>query len=174
MSWEKTPPPINEGEDELQLKLQYAAMVARNERERFTAGYKLFPGPDNYGRALQAQAWFYDPFVQDEIARLREGGEDSDGLPAIESVKAEVLHLARSTIDKKDAIAAYKLYLECEGAIQRGTNVNIDNSDNRVVNVLKVPMRDVTPEDDADFDRRFLAQQTKLIADAKSERPIAA
>ncbi len=174
MSWEKTPPPINEGEDELQLKLEYARLVARNERERFTAGYKLFTGPENYGRALQAQAWFYDPFVQDEIARLREGGEESDGLPGVDNVKAEVLQLARSALDKKDAIAAYKLYLESEGAIQKGTNVNIDNSDRRVVNVLKVPTRDVTPADDEDFNRRFYEQQNKLIADARSARPIAA
>jgi hypothetical protein len=173
MSWERTPPPINEGEDELQLKLEYARLVARNERERFTAGYKLFPGAENYGRALQAQAWFYDPFVQDEIARLRDG-EDEDAKPSVDSVKGEVLQLARSAMDKKDAIAAYKLYLEAEGAIQKGTNVNIDNSDRRVVNVLKVPTRDITAEDDADFDRRFLAQQTQLIANARSERPIAA
>lgn len=174
MSWNTTPPQINEGEDELQLKLQYAAMVARNERERHTAGYKLFPGPENYGRALQAQAWYYDPIVQDEIARLREGS-DEDAKPPIDSVKAEILQEARAALEPKDKAALYKLYLESEGAIQKGNQTNVQiNQDNRVVKVLRVPARDVTPEDDADFDERFYAQQNRLIADARSSRPVAA
>jgi hypothetical protein len=36
--------------------------------------------------------------------------------------------------------------------------------------VLIVPARDRTAADDADFDTRFHAQQTTLIANAKSER----
>jgi hypothetical protein len=173
MSWNTTPPPLEEGEDELQLKLQYAAMVARNERERFTAGYKIFPGPENYGRALQVQAWYSDPFVQDEIARLR-GGDEIDTKPSIDSVKAEVLQRARAAEDR-EATQLYKLYLESEGAIQKGNQTNVQiNQDNRVVKVLRVPARDITPEDDADFEERFYKQQTQLIADAKSARPIAA
>jgi hypothetical protein len=176
MSWNTTPPAIFDDEDELQLKLQYAAMVARNERERFTAGYKLFPGEANYGRALQVQAWYFDPIVQDEIGRLR-SGDDEDDKPSIDCVKAEVLQQARAATDPKDKAQLYKLYLESEGAIQKGNgggNVNLQFNDNRVVKVLRVPARDVTPEDDADFDERFYAQQTKLIADARSERPAAA
>jgi hypothetical protein len=174
MSWNTTPPPIEEGEDELQLKLQYAAIVARNERERFTAGYKIFPGADNYGRALQVQAWYYDPIVQDEISRLR-SGDDEDDKPSIDSVKAEVLQQARAASDPKDKAALYKLYLEAEGAISKGNTTNVQiNQDQRVVKVLRVPARDITPEDDADFDERFYVQQNRLIADARSNRPIAA
>lgn len=174
MSWNTTPPAIFEDEDELQLKLQYAALVARNERERFTAGYKLFPGEENYGRALQVQAWYFDPIVQDEIGRLR-SGDDEDDKPSIDCVKAEVLQQARAAIDPKDKAALYKLYLESEGAILKGNTTNVQiNQDQRVVKVLRVPARDVTPEDDADFDERFYAQQTRLIADARSSRPEAA
>ncbi len=168
MSWNAQPPPIFEGEDELQLKLQYAELVARNERERFTAGYKIFKGPDNYGRALQVSAWYEDPFVQDEIARLRAGEVDD---PKSE-LEAELRQRAR-TADDRDAIGFYKLIADMAGYVQRGTNINV-NQDNRVVNVLRVPTRDVTAEDDADFDKRFYIQQNALIADAKSSRPTVA
>jgi hypothetical protein len=174
MSWDQTPPPINEGEDELQLKLQYAAIVARNERERFTAGYKIFTGPENYGRALQAQAWYFDPFVQDEITRLRaDGPDDITDDEAKAAFENEVLQKFRNA-EPKEAAALGKLYADVKGwGGNRGTNINI-NQDNRVVQVLKVPTRDVTAEDDADFERRFYEQQNRLIADAKSARPIAA
>lgn len=171
MSWQ-TPPAILEGEDELQLKLEYARIVARNERERFTAGYKIFPGPDNYGRALQAQYWYDDPIVQDEITRLRYNDSDDD--PDAE-LEAEIHQRARSAEDK-DALGYYKLLAEMRGKTGRGsqTNIQINNNDNRVVKVLRVPARDITPEDDQDFEDRFYAQQTKLIADARSSRPVAA
>lgn len=166
MSWNTQAPEIFDGEDELQLQLQYAAMVARNERERFTAGYKIFPGPDNYGRALQVQAWYELPLVQDEIARLR-SGEEGDQVSELE---AEIHQRARRA-DDRDAIGFYKLLADIRGLIAKGgTNVNI-NQDNRVVNVLKVPTRDATPADDADFNERFYIQQNALIADAKSNRP---
>jgi hypothetical protein len=174
MSWARIPPPIFDDEDELQLKLKYARIVARNPNAKLTAGYQVFEGPDNYGRAMQAQAWLSDPLVQEEISRIRESGEAESVLPDVSVVKLEILQEARSATDAKDKAALYKLYLEAEGEIKKGgTSVTIAQ-DNRVVNVLRVPARDVTPEDDEDFDRRFYAQQTALIADAKSSRPAAA
>jgi hypothetical protein len=174
MSWNETPPPINDDEDELQLKLQYAALVARNERERFTGGYKIFPGADNYGRALQVQAWYFDPIVQDEISRLRAGEGEDDEDDRVRQIKSEILQRARSA-DDREAVGFYKLCLEAEGAIGKGNTTNVQiNQDNRVVKVLRVPARDITPEDNADFDERFYAQQTRLIADARSSRPVAA
>jgi hypothetical protein len=172
MSWNREPPVIFEWEDELQLKLQYAGIVARNPNAKLTAGYQVFPGEENYGRAMQAQAWLSDPIVQEEISRLRDTGEAESLLPEVSSVKLEILHRARGASDDKDAAALYKLYLDSEGVLQKSAmNVNIDN---RTVNVLRVPARDTTPEDDADFDRRFYLQQTRLIADAKSAKPAAA
>lgn len=172
MAWNRETPPIFEGEDELQLKLKYAAIVARNPNAKLTAGYQLFQGAENYGRAMQAQAWLTDPIVQEEISRLRDTGEAQSLLPEASSVKLEILQRARGAIDDKDAAALYKLYLESEGEIQK-TAPQVNINDNRVVNVLRVPTRDITPEDDADFDRRFYIQQNKLIADAKSTRPAA-
>jgi hypothetical protein len=171
MSWNREPPPIFEHEDELQLKLEYARIVARNPNARLTAGYQVFPGEDNYGRAMQAQAWLSDPIVQEEISRLRDSGEAESLLPEVSSVKLEILQRARGAIDDKDAAALYKLYLESEGEIQKGPAII---NDNRTVNVLRVPARDTTPEDDEDFDRRFYLQQNALIADAKSKRTVAA
>jgi hypothetical protein len=171
MSWTRETPPIFEGEDELQLKLQYAAIVARNPNAKLTAGYQVFPGADNYGRALQAQAWLSDPIVQEEISRLVEGAEAVELLPDPSAVKLEVLQAARSATDPKAKEGLYKLYLDSVGALPKGgTNINV-NQDNRVVQVLRVPTRDVTREDDEDFERRFYIQQNALIADAKSNRP---
>lgn len=170
MSWTRETPPIFEGEDELQLKLQYAAIVARNPNAKLTAGYQVFPGAENYGRALQAQAWLSDPIVQEEISRLVEGAEAVELLPDPSAVKLEVLQAARSATDPKAKEGLYKLYLDSVGALPKGA-ANVQINDNRVVNVLRVPTRDVTPEDDEDFDRRFYVQQNALIADAKSNRP---
>lgn len=173
MSWTREPPPIFEGEDELQLKLQYAAIVARNPNAKLTAGYQVFPGSENYGRAMQAQAWLSDPIVQEEISRLTETGEAGSLLPPDEAIQLEVLQAARTADDDRDKATLYKLYMDSRGMIAKGGN-NVQITDNRVVNVLRVPTRDVTPEDDEDFDRRFYIQQNALIANAKSSRPVAA
>lgn len=167
MAWNREQPPIFEGEDELQLKLQYAGIVARNPERRLTAGYEVFPGPENYGRALQAQSWLYDPFVVAEVERLT--GEEAVGeiLPSKEAVAKEILDFARETHDGKDKIGAFKLFAEVMGHIAKVPSMV---QDNRVINVLRVPTRDLTPEDDADFNARFYAQQTKLVADARSNR----
>lgn len=171
MSWDTTGPPIHEGEDEYALKMRFAEIVAANPERRLSAGYSLFTGPENYGRAMQAQSWLRDPMVVAEIERLQTGTDAASILPTKEAVAKEILNLARELASShgggKDAIGAYKLYGEYVGDIQKVPTAIVDN---RVINVLKVPVRDQTPEDDADFDTRFYAQQTKLIADAKSIR----
>lgn len=173
MAWDRQPPQIFEGEDEFQLKLEYARVVARNPSEALLAGYQVFPGDENYGRAMQASAWLHDPFVQKQISILRETCEATSLLPDDAVVQLEILQEARAAPDPKDKATLYKLYCESKGIIAKaGTNVNI-NQDNRVVNVLRVPRRDVTPEDDAAFERKFYIDQNALIADAKSSRPSA-
>ncbi len=171
MSWDRIPPVIYEWEDERQLKLQFAQLVARSPNDRLNAGYKIFPKVEDVGRAMQAQAWLHDPEVRAEITRLTESEDAGTMLPDVSVVKLEILQEARSATDPKAKEGLYKLYLDSVGALPKGgTNINL-NQDNRVVNVLRVPTRDVTPEDDADFDRRFYIQQNALIADAKSNRP---
>lgn len=173
MSWNRTPPVIFEGEDELQLKLKFARIVVANPNAKLTAGYKVFEGEANYGRAMQAQFWMSDPIVQEEIARLRDGDPKSMVPEQDAKVETTAWEIAEDRGAKdSDRINALKLIAEIRGMTQRGTNISLN--DNRVVNVLRVPMRDITPEDDADFDKRFYAQQTALIADAKSNRPVVA
>lgn len=173
MAWERQPPPIFEGEDELQLKLQYARLCAENPRGRLTAGYSIFPGADNYGRALQCQAWFYDPFVQDEIQRLQ-NDDAGEMLPSDDALEADLIRTVEGALDTKDKIAGFRLLFERRNMVSKGgTNVNI-NQDNRVVNVLRVPSRIRTDEEREDFNRRFKENQINLIADARSSRPQAA
>lgn len=170
MSWALQAPPLNEGEDEYELKLRYAAIIAANPNNYMNAGYKLFPGIENAGRAMQCRAWLSDPIVQTEIERLGESGEVESVLPSKEQVAKEILDTARATNVTKDRLDGFKLFGEFMGHISKGPAIV---NDNRVVNVLRVPTRDVTPEDDADFDTKFHAQQTRLIADARSNRPTA-
>jgi hypothetical protein len=173
MAWDRQPPPIFEGEDELQLKLQYARLCAANPRGRLTAGYTIFPGADNYGRALQCQAWFYDPFVQDEIQRLQTD-DAGETLPSDDELEADLIRTLEAAIDTKDKIAAFRLLFERRNMVSKGgTNINV-NQDNRVVNVLRVPSRIRTDEEREEFNRRFKENQVNLIADARSSRPQAA
>jgi hypothetical protein len=173
MSWHLSGPPILEGEDERELKLAFARYCFENPGLEREAGYHVFPGRDNFGRALQAQAWIHDPIVRAELNAMR-GDEDAvdERCPSKADLESEAWDIARNpAVDAKDRIAAIRLAAEMQGAIQKGPAVAIDN---RTINVLRVPTRDVTPEDDADFDLKFKAQQTKLVADARSARQIAA
>jgi hypothetical protein len=165
MSWHLQPPPINEGEDEFALKMQYAEIVARDPSQRQLAGYAIFPGAENYGRAMQASAWFYDPVVQAEIARLAGNGEAAALLPDEDAFAKKVLDRAEQSLEDKDAFAGFRLYAELKGFVKKGPAVV---NDNRTINVLRVPTRDVTPEDDEDFERRFEAQQIELVANVRS------
>lgn len=173
MSWHLSGPPILEGEDERELKRAFARYCFENPGLEREAGYHVFPGRENFGRALQAQVWIHDPIVRAEMNAL---GSDEDAVasqcPTKEELIKEAWDMTRDpTADQKDRIAALRLCAEMNGAIQKGPGVVVDN---RTINVLRVPTRDVTPEDDADFDLKFKAQQTKLVADARSTRQIAA
>lgn len=173
MSWHTTGPPILEGEDERELKLAFARYCFDNPGLEREAGYHVFPGRDNFGRALQAQAWIHDPFVRAELNALRgDADEVDDRRPSKSQISGAAWDMANNpAADHKDRIAALRLCAEVEGAIVKGPAIV---NDNRTINVLRVPTRDVTPEDDADFDRKFKAQQTRLVADARSVRPQAA
>lgn len=163
-------PPIHAWENEHELKMQYAAFVAADPNSYITAAYKVFPGADNLGRAMQCANWISDPIVIAEIERLRSGTDVASQLPSPDEHGQEVLDLARnSTLSAKDRIAAHRLFAEMMGRIQKaGTQVNVDA---RTVNVLRVPATVETPEEEEVFARRFKAQQTALVADARSKKP---
>lgn len=171
MAWENQTPQLEDGEDEFALKLKFARIVARDPKAKLNAGYVLFPGEENWGKAFAAQSWLNDPLVQEEVARLRESGEAESLLPTKEALALEIIGRARAA-DDKDAIGLFKIATEMLGHTSRGTNINL-NQDNRVQTVIRVPSRIQTDEQRKDFDERFYLQQTKSIADAKSARPVA-
>lgn len=166
MSWTTTGPPIFEGEDERELKTAYALFCVQHPDLHHDAGYHVFPGPQNAGRALQAyHAWRHDPFVRAEIERLRGTGA-AVTLPSKEEFAAEMWSRSK-TADDKDAVKFAEVAGKVLGYIQTGSSVTVDN---RTINVLKVPSRVSTVEEKADFAIRFKAQQTRLVADARSSR----
>lgn len=177
MAWETDGPTIFEWEDEHELKLQFARILASNPS--FTgqdAGYEVFPGTDNFGRALQAaRAWPHDAIVRAEIRRLRNEGvgellSQPDG--KIERIAWDIAECTAT--DAKDRIAALRLVGELQGKLSKGTNIQVNQDNRKIVNVLRVPMQIRTPEQREEFNRRFKEQQTTLIADARSSRPAAA
>lgn len=166
MSWHTQGPPLREDEDERELKCQFARFAVENPVLANEAGYHVFPGPENYGRALQANtAWPHCPIVRAEKRRLAEDGQVSSMLPSPEQVKKAIWDRSNASIEDKDALAGMRLYCEVEGLIKKGPSAIFDN---RTINVLRVPMRDVTPEDDIDFERRFEQHQTALVANVRN------
>jgi hypothetical protein len=174
MAWSiSSPPPIFEGEDELQLKLQFAKAIAGHPERIQTAGYEIFPGEENYGRAMQCRAWANDPIVLREIERILEAPETNSKDELKQQIEDELLRIGRdSSVAVDMRLKSYEQVRDMNGWKTVGGNVQLN--DNRVINVLRVPTRDVTPEDDADFDRRFKDNQMKLVTDARSNRPAAA
>jgi hypothetical protein len=169
MSW-SSPQPSEFEEDELHdLKLQLAAIVARNPTAAHSAPYELFPGEENRGRAFQAQSWLHEKTVIEEVKRIVASGnvDSSDILPNKHQFAHELLVEARSAFVAKDRLDAYKAFGETMGYISKG-GVNINNNiDNRVVKVLRLPPN----KDPETFAREFKAQQTQLIKDARASRP---
>lgn len=163
MSW-NSPPPIFEHEDERELKLAYARALAKNPERAASIGYDIFPGQDNYGRAMQAQVWQHDPVVRQEIERLQSSGAAEALNPDKDAFAAEVLRMARAAGKDNDAIAAMKLHAEVMGYLPKGgVNVNVDNR-TQTIKVLRVPAYGSSDS----FRTRLKEQQTKLIANARS------
>lgn len=169
MAWGKSwgGPPLTEDEDELQLKLKYARLVAQNPHSKRDAAYKLFPG--DYGRAWQAQEWLNDPLVQEEIERLSsEEGTVGELLPSKDEFVLLLWNRAKAA-DDKNAVGMLKLAADIlRYTPDNATNVNVDA---RTVNVIRVPSRIQSEAERDDFKLRFKEQQMKSISDAKSSRP---
>lgn len=174
MGWDTSGPPIFEGEDERELKRAFARYCFDNPGLEREAGYHVFPGRENYGRALQAQVWIHDPSVRAEINALRgDEGEVDECRPSKGELSKAAWDMAHAPgADHKDRVAALRLCAEIEGAIQKGPAIV---NDNRTINVLRVPTRvGSSPEEQDEWKREFKSQQTKLVADARSARPVAA
>lgn len=167
------PVPLFDGEDEAELKARFAELWARYPNQSvYEIGLAVFRDMPEPHRGSQAgHVWSKDLEVlqlRDELSLV--GGLDDADLPTKEQVGRELIAMARTARDPKVRLDAYSKYCEVAGYVTKGGPV-VNLNDNRVVNVLKVPMRDATAEDDADFDRRFKEQQTRLVADVRSSRP---
>lgn len=173
MSWNNDgPPPIFEGEDELALKLKWAR-ITRNVEARFrTAGYEVFEGPENYGRAMQAYAWRHDPIVHREWERLAEvpsNEQDDEEKQRIKKALFGVMESPQSS--NGDVIKAGLALAEINGYVKQGVNIN-NNVDNRTQNnLLVVPTQPATPEEDALVQLRIEQQQERLMKHVR-ERPV--
>lgn len=157
---------FREGEDEYDLKMQFAAIVAKNPQQSAMAGYVLFKGPDNYGRAMQAQAWLSDPIVQAEIARLA-GDETLSLLPTEEEIQLATWNVALSAIDPKVKLQALELLSKQRGILKTPGDGG-GGGNTFIKNVIKLPNRIEGDRDEELFRARFEAQQLKLVKDARS------
>jgi hypothetical protein len=161
---------FREGEDEYDLKMQFARIVARDRSQSATAGYKLFTGPENYGRAMQAQAWLVDPVVQEAIARFAgENGDEPELRSKPEMLKiVEDIAVSTKVSDPKTSLSAVELWMKGTGNFvapgEGGGNTYIQN-------VIKLPNRVQGADEEALFEARFEAQQLKLVRDARSSKP---
>jgi hypothetical protein len=161
-------PVIRDGENEVELKLAFAGHVYRLRDDWRKAGFALFQGPDNYGRAMQCVGWINDPIVQIELERLRDNPAET--LPSKAELEKILFDIASSgATAAKDRIAAVGLMLEARGEIKRGSSVNVNNGTINN-NVLRVPAKPITAEEEALYEARLEQSQMKLVRDARASR----
>ncbi len=158
-------PVIYEDEDETELKLRFAAAVVSLPPDRWSeAGYKVFQGVDNYGRAMQAATWINDPTVQIEIDRLRSPEAAGEHIPSREEMAS---HIYRRAMQEPDARAAAPLYNHVMDLLEYSPKAGPAAVIKQTVNVLRVPER---ARDAETFAERFKESQMKLVRDARSNR----
>jgi hypothetical protein len=158
-------PVIFDDEDEVELKLHFAREVVKCGADWRMAGYRVFQGQDNLGRAMQAANWINDAIVTIEIDRIRNSSDPSETMPTKEQFVAEIWSRAKLEGDSKASAPLYKIVAEVMKFIEPGgTKVHVGDI---VQNVLRVPERSV---DKVSFAERFKASQTKLVTDARSNR----
>lgn len=161
-------PVIRPGEDEYALKMKYARAVFDLGNSWREAGFRVFPGPENRGRALQADAWYSDLDVQQEIERLR--SDPTIGVMTREDIAREMATIMKSpTASNADKIKAAATAAEVMGFTKQPANTNI-NTGTITNNVLRVPAKPVTPEEEHAYEMRFKASQLKLVSDARASR----
>lgn len=169
MSWTTAQPPIFVGEDERELKLQFAALLVAHSGNANEAAYALFKGKENYGRAwAAAEHWPSDPIVALEVERLKEDGDVGEFLPSKEQFAKAMFDRGNQSRDDKVALGYYELFAKVLDYLPR--NGQGDVNVNLIQNVIEVPPRAREDELDA-LEGQWTEQQRKLVADARSSRP---
>lgn len=144
------------------LKDLYAAALLRTPDDPYGAAIKLFG--DNPIKAIEvSQKWPFDFYVltkQSEL--LAELGED-EFLPGKAALARRVLDLGDNPqTDKKERLAAYKLYAEIRGFVEKSGGVQINNN---ITNNRVMVMKDHGTNDD--WEAKAKSQQAKLIEHAR-------
>ena len=123
--WE--PPPIeNEGD----RKRDFAKAMRRYPNDAYRAACIVFPNDAALAQRISI-TWQFDPHVM----AMMDSTDVEIQLPPKDQVCLEVIELARTAIDPKDKLAAFKLYAELNGMVQKEqTNVNV-NIANKVMQV---------------------------------------
>jgi hypothetical protein len=138
------------------LKDAFAAALLRSPDDPFTAALAVF-GTDTRTALYVSQEWVRDLYVLQKQAELLEQFGEDEFLPSKATLARDVFNFARSTKDGKEKIAAYKLYAEVRGMIEKQTAIaNVTVNNNRVMVV-----KDHGTDDDWETAARI--QQAKLI-----------
>lgn len=152
-----------ETRDERTLKRLFAAELLRYPNNPFQAGRVLFP--NNHLFAITAaQQWVSDRYVLESQAELiAEFGEDYF-LPSKVILARRIYDLGeRESANTSERLAAYKLYAELRGFIQKSDTIvgaNVTINQNRV---MVVP----SAGSDAEWEEKVGKQQMKLIEGAR-------
>lgn len=138
------------------LKDAFAAALLRSPDDPFAAALQVF-GNDTRTAMFVAQEWVRDLYVLQKQAELLEAFGEDEFLPSKATLARDLFALARSTKDTKDKVAAYKLFAEVRGMIEKQTAIaNVTVNNNRVMVV-----KDHGSDDD--WERVARSQQAKLI-----------
>ncbi len=160
--------PLREGESEHALKMAFAAIVARDPSKSMTAGHTLFnQGPQDYGRAMQAQAWLIDPIVRERIAELLGSDNVALLLPSDAEIEKELWDAVRETKDTGLKIKGIDLMAQIRG-MKKGAAEGLGGGNTFIQNVIKLPNRVQGEREEELFEARFEAQQLRLVQHARS------
>lgn len=142
--------------NEPELKARFAEALLRRPHDAFGAACAIL-GNDTMRALRVSQAWPLDLEVLAVQADLLEKFGPDEFLPTKQEVARRIYNVGETAADAKDKLAAYKLYAEVRGFIQKADNVN-----NVVVNNNRVMvLRDFGT--DEQWETKAASQQAKLI-----------
>ena len=156
------PVPLFEGEDEAELKREFARLWARHPTfSHLDIGTQLFKDRREPLRGLQAGAvWVRELDVLEMVKEFERNGEAEEDVASKDQITREVLALARNNmVETKDRLAAYRLAAELNGQIEKpGANINVAIA-NRVMMVTDHGTND-------EWEAKAFEQQQRLLENA--------
>ena len=147
------------------MKDMFAGALLRQPDNPFAAACKVF-GLDTASALRAASEWINDTYVLTKQAELLDSLGEETFIPSRLTLARKVWELAESPgSEKKDRIAAYKLYAEIQGYIEKGVGAIVNN--NTIVNQNRVMVVKDFGDDDS-WENKAVEHQTKLIEHARS------